>query len=101
MKKITKKHHAALAMTWSVMACAATSSPNSASAADKVYNIALSNSYIGNQWRVQMVNLTKAYASKILQGQGQADGGQFRYRRAGSDSGDRRYDLAEGRRDPG
>src|SRR6185369_11168676 len=33
-------------------------------AADKVYHIALSNSYIGNQWRVQMVNLTKAYAEK-------------------------------------
>jgi len=33
-------------------------------AADKVYHIALSNSYIGNQWRVQMVNLTKAYATK-------------------------------------
>ena len=50
------------------MACAATSSPNSASAADKVYNIALSNSYIGNQWRVQMVNLTKAYAAKYYKG---------------------------------
>jgi ribose transport system substrate-binding protein len=33
-------------------------------AAAKTYHIALSNSYIGNQWRVQMVNLTKAYARK-------------------------------------
>lgn len=36
--------------------------------ADKVYHIALSNSYIGNQWRVEMVNLTKAYAKKYLAG---------------------------------
>lgn len=35
-----------------------------ADAAGKVYHIALSNSYIGNQWRVQMVNLTKSYAKK-------------------------------------
>jgi ribose transport system substrate-binding protein len=40
-----------------------------AKAADKVYHIALSNSYIGNQWRVQMVNLTKAYARKYYAGQ--------------------------------
>jgi ribose transport system substrate-binding protein len=31
---------------------------------EKVYHIALSNSYIGNQWRVEMVNLTKALAEK-------------------------------------
>ena len=68
MKKISKKHYAVLAMTCSAIACVATSLPNNASAADKVYNIALSNSYIGNQWRVQMVNLTKAYADEILQG---------------------------------
>ena len=37
--------------------------PNAA-LAGKVYHIALSNSYIGNQWRVEMVNLTKAYARK-------------------------------------
>jgi ribose transport system substrate-binding protein len=35
-----------------------------ASAATKPYHIALSNSYIGNQWRIEMVNLTKAYARK-------------------------------------
>jgi ribose transport system substrate-binding protein len=35
-----------------------------AHAQGKVYHIALSNSYIGNQWRVQMVNLTKTYAEK-------------------------------------
>ncbi len=33
-------------------------------AEDKVYRIALSNSFIGNQWRVQMVNITNAYAKK-------------------------------------
>ena len=51
------------------VACSATiivgsSFSNLAHAADKVYHIGLSNSYIGNQWRVQMVNLTKAYAEK-------------------------------------
>ncbi len=35
-----------------------------AHASDKVYRIALSNSYIGNQWRVQMVNILNAYAEK-------------------------------------
>jgi len=39
------------------------------SAAAKTYHIALSNSYIGNQWRVQMVNLTRAYAKKYYTGQ--------------------------------
>ena len=33
-------------------------------AANRTFHIGLSNSYIGNQWRVQMVNLTKAYAQK-------------------------------------
>jgi ABC-type sugar transport system substrate-binding protein len=62
MKNISKKPVAALVVTCTVIAGAATGVPSNASAADKVYNIALSNSYIGNQWRVQMVNLTKAYA---------------------------------------
>ena len=35
-----------------------------AQAAGKPYHIALSNSYIGNQWRIEMVNLTQAYARK-------------------------------------
>ncbi|MGH7120316.1 MAG: substrate-binding domain-containing protein [Acetobacteraceae bacterium] len=35
-----------------------------ARAASKPYHIALSNSYIGNQWRIEMVNLTQAYARK-------------------------------------
>ena len=35
-----------------------------ARAENKVLHIGLSNSYIGNQWRVQMVNLTKTYAEK-------------------------------------
>lgn len=39
-----------------------------ASAAEKPYHIALSNSYIGNQWRVEMINLTKAYAEKEYKG---------------------------------
>ena len=43
---------------------AATTGPRRAAAATKPYHIALSNSYIGNQWRVEMVNLTKAYAAK-------------------------------------
>jgi ribose transport system substrate-binding protein len=64
MKNIAKKRGAALAVACTVIACAASGLPGNASAADKVYNIALSNSYIGNQWRVQMVNLTKAYATK-------------------------------------
>jgi ribose transport system substrate-binding protein len=42
---------------------------STASATAKTYHIALSNSYIGNQWRVQMVNLTKAYAEKYYQGE--------------------------------
>ena len=37
-----------------------------ARAASKPYHIALSNSYIGNQWRVEMVNLTQAYAKQHL-----------------------------------
>jgi ribose transport system substrate-binding protein len=64
MKNISKKPVAALVVTCTVIAGAAIGLPSNASAADKVYNIALSNSYIGNQWRVQMVNLTKAYAEK-------------------------------------
>lgn len=31
---------------------------------DGVFRIALSNSYIGNQWRVQMINLTQALAAQ-------------------------------------
>lgn len=43
--------------------------PGSAAAdSGKVYHIALSNSYIGNQWRVEMVNLTKALAEKTYKG---------------------------------
>jgi ribose transport system substrate-binding protein len=64
MKNIPKKPVTALVVTCTVIAGAAIGLPSNASAADKVYNIALSNSYIGNQWRVQMVNLTKAYAEK-------------------------------------
>ena len=37
-----------------------------AGAADKPYEIALSNSYIGNQWRIESINLAKAYANKAL-----------------------------------
>lgn len=33
-------------------------------AKSKPYNIALSNSYIGNQWRVEMINCAKGYAKK-------------------------------------
>jgi ribose transport system substrate-binding protein len=35
-----------------------------AHAENKTYHIALSNSYIGNQWRVQMVNILNAYVQK-------------------------------------
>jgi len=59
-------HHRSRLFSWTcvgtLMSAVALSS--AAQAADKVYHIALSNSYIGNQWRVQMVNLTKAYAEK-------------------------------------
>jgi ribose transport system substrate-binding protein len=34
--------------------------PRGAFAADKKFKIALSNSYIGNEWRIEMVNLFKA-----------------------------------------
>ncbi len=56
-----------------VMACATALGTvlalgSTANAAGKVYHIALSNSYIGNQWRVQMVNLTKSYAKKYYNG---------------------------------
>ena len=61
---ILNKGAATLALTCTVIAGAATGLASNASAAEKVYSIALSNSYIGNQWRVQMVNLTKAYAEK-------------------------------------
>jgi ribose transport system substrate-binding protein len=40
----------------------------SAMAQQKPYQIALSNSYIGNQWRVEMINLAKAYAEHALKG---------------------------------
>jgi ribose transport system substrate-binding protein len=46
-----------------VIASVAVAAPG-AHASDKVYRIALSNSYIGNQWRVQMVNILTAYAKK-------------------------------------
>ena len=48
MNNIAKKRAVALAVTCAVIACAASGLPGRASAADKVYNIALSNSYIGN-----------------------------------------------------
>ena len=34
----------------------------------KEYRIAVSNSYIGNEWRVEMINFMQAYAAKNLQG---------------------------------
>jgi ribose transport system substrate-binding protein len=42
--------------------------PLVARAQTKTYRIALSNSFIGNQWRVQMVNLTQAMAKKYYDG---------------------------------
>src|SRR5262245_45731846 len=38
------------------------------SAIAKEYRIAVSNSYIGNEWRVEMINFMKAYAEKNLKG---------------------------------
>jgi ribose transport system substrate-binding protein len=35
-------------------------------AEQKPYQIALSNSYIGNQWRIESINLAKAYAKREL-----------------------------------
>src|SRR5690349_24571969 len=34
----------------------------------KEYRIAISNSYIGNEWRVEMINFMQAYADKNLAG---------------------------------
>jgi ribose transport system substrate-binding protein len=34
----------------------------------KEYRIAVSNSYIGNEWRVEMINFMQAYAAKNLKG---------------------------------
>ena len=62
MKNILRKRGAGLVVISIVIAGAAFGLASNAAASDKVYNIALSNSYIGNQWRVQMINLTKAYA---------------------------------------
>ncbi|HXT09651.1 MAG TPA: sugar ABC transporter substrate-binding protein [Roseiarcus sp.] len=39
-----------------------------AAAEQKPYQIALSNSYIGNQWRIESINLAKAYAARALKG---------------------------------
>jgi ribose transport system substrate-binding protein len=44
------------------VACALVAGP--AQAETKKYRIALSNSYIGNEWRVEMVNMLKAYVRK-------------------------------------
>ncbi len=37
-------------------------------ASAKQYRIAISNSYIGNEWRVEMINFMQAYAEKALKG---------------------------------
>jgi ribose transport system substrate-binding protein len=37
-------------------------------ASAKEYRIAVSNSYIGNEWRVEMINFMQAYAAKALKG---------------------------------
>jgi len=37
-------------------------------ASAKEYRIAISNSYIGNEWRVEMINFMQAYADKNLKG---------------------------------
>jgi ribose transport system substrate-binding protein len=52
----------ALCVTVGLAAIALGSSEVSA----KQYKIALSNSYIGNEWRVEMINLMKAYVAKDL-----------------------------------
>jgi ribose transport system substrate-binding protein len=44
------------------------SAMTAALAQNVVYHIALSNSYIGNQWRIEMINLTKGYAENDLKG---------------------------------
>ena len=50
-------------MIGATLACALVASP--ARADTKKYRIALSNSYIGNEWRVEMINMLKAYVKKI------------------------------------
>jgi len=59
-------HHRSRLLSWTCVGTfmSAVALSSGAQAADNIYHIALSNSYIGNQWRVQMVNLTKAYAEK-------------------------------------
>jgi ribose transport system substrate-binding protein len=37
-------------------------------ASAKEYRVAVSNSYIGNEWRVEMINFMNAYAEKNLKG---------------------------------
>jgi ribose transport system substrate-binding protein len=49
-------------MIGATVACALVASP--AHADTKKYRIALSNSYIGNEWRVEMINMLKAYVKK-------------------------------------
>ena len=85
-------------MTWiAVGAVALLASTGGASA--KPFRIAVSNSYIGNEWRVEMINFMQAYAAKNLKDKVDADGQQFRHRRAEADRSHLRHDLGRRRRD--
>jgi ABC-type sugar transport system substrate-binding protein len=55
--------------SFAVAAAAGVSMMFAAQAASaKEYRIAVSNSYIGNEWRVEMINFMQAYAEKALKG---------------------------------
>lgn len=54
----------AAAPTQAAAPAAAPTAAAAPAATGKKYKIALANSYIGNQWRVEMENLLKAYAKK-------------------------------------
>ena len=65
-------------MKWAAVSAAALLASTGAQA--KPFRIAVSNSYIGNEWRVEMINFMQAYAAKYAEGQGCPDGQQFRHR---------------------
>jgi ribose transport system substrate-binding protein len=51
-------------MKWAAVSAAALLASTGAQA--KPFRIAVSNSYIGNEWRVEMINFMQAYAAKSL-----------------------------------
>lgn len=58
------ERHGAVAMTAIGIASIAVTAPAEA----KEYRLAVSNSYIGNEWRVEMINFMQSYVEKNLKG---------------------------------